>query len=587
MSTIKDDVIGLIYDAALEPKKWPQLLNELLKNVDSISNQPVAPSAPPLSKSLAMHFKRAEALASRLYESESKSDVKQSMADLLPLPALIVDGSLNVHSANTAFGESIKKLSLFGVNDGVFTSTSNTLLCKLKEQISLLTADSKVDYLTLKAPSEVPSKPVSLLISRTKNSTEKELYLILIASFTGSNIISEAVLSELYGLTKAEQRLAIKIANGDSLSDIAIKHNTSIHTLRTQLKTIFSKIGVRRQSELVSALFTSSLVNFRNNTHKEGEINEPNGTAIQPNWPSHILSDGRTLAYAEYGDLNGEPVIAFHPTTGSKLQCHPNNELTRSYGVRLILIDRPGFGLSSRHEARSFLSFADDVEELASSLRLQQFSLLGYCGGGPYSLACAYKLASRVKHLTIVSGVTPYKDIDLLHGTSTVNRLLVKIATVLPDSIFNIASIVALKIVREPEFYLDELQGALCETDRAALNEPEFLDNFMAALADSLKQGPKELAREQILFSQDWGFDVAKIRNSIDFWYGDQDKHVPIELAQRLSTAISSAEFHQIENYGHFMIYHKWSEILEQHMAKIRATPARHLEQAKIGSRLA
>ena len=491
------------------------------------------------------------------------------MADLLPMPALIIDSGLRVQSANASFKNLGECNKLLNIQNGVFCSQSNTLLFGLKERITQLASNNTADYLTLKVPSSPLNKPMSLLVSSVTSGSEQPLYLVLIASLMDSNSMSGALLAELYDLTKAEQRLALEIVSGKSLNEIATNHNNSIHTLRTQLKTIFSKVGVNRQSELVSTLISSSLVNFKRSSNHTTQPNCIKGVENKAGPLTIDLPDGRTLAYAEFGDLDGEPVITFHPTTGSKLQCHPNNELTRAFGVRLILIDRPGFGLSSKHAERSFLSFADDVEQLANHLNLKRFSLLGYCGGGPYSMACAYKLGSRIKHLTVVSGVTPYKDIDLLHGASTVNRMLVKIATVLPESVFNLASIVAMKMVKEPESYLDELQGALCDTDKAALNEPEFMDNFTAALADSLKQGPKELAREQVLFASDWGFDVSDIQASVDLWYGDQDKHVPVELANRLSTDISSAQFHKIKDYGHFMIYHKWKDILEQHMVKI------------------
>ncbi len=32
-----------------------------------------------------------------------------------------------------------------------------------------------------------------------------------------------------------------------------------------------------------------------------------------------VLKDGRTLGYAEYGDLTGTPIILFHGTPGSRL----------------------------------------------------------------------------------------------------------------------------------------------------------------------------------------------------------------------------------------------------------------------------
>jgi hypothetical protein len=48
------------------------------------------------------------------------------------------------------------------------------------------------------------------------------------------------------------------------------------------------------------------------------------------------LHDGRLLAYAEYGDPAGRPVIFFHGTPGSRLFHYPDESIAQSLGVRII-----------------------------------------------------------------------------------------------------------------------------------------------------------------------------------------------------------------------------------------------------------
>jgi pimeloyl-ACP methyl ester carboxylesterase len=56
------------------------------------------------------------------------------------------------------------------------------------------------------------------------------------------------------------------------------------------------------------------------------------------------LTDGRSLGYAEYGDGTGRPVLCFPGTPSSRL-LHPLEGPTSSLGVRLIVVERPGFQL--------------------------------------------------------------------------------------------------------------------------------------------------------------------------------------------------------------------------------------------------
>ena len=62
-----------------------------------------------------------------------------------------------------------------------------------------------------------------------------------------------------YGLTPAEAKLAVQLANGGSLEEAAEYLGISIHTARTHLKAIFAKTGTRRQSELVAMLLQGVL----------------------------------------------------------------------------------------------------------------------------------------------------------------------------------------------------------------------------------------------------------------------------------------------------------------------------------------
>jgi len=58
-----------------------------------------------------------------------------------------------------------------------------------------------------------------------------------------------------YQLTGAELRLAAALADGLSLDACSQKYRVSIHTARSQLKSIFAKTDTRRQSDLVRLIF--------------------------------------------------------------------------------------------------------------------------------------------------------------------------------------------------------------------------------------------------------------------------------------------------------------------------------------------
>jgi DNA-binding CsgD family transcriptional regulator len=74
--------------------------------------------------------------------------------------------------------------------------------------------------------------------------------------------LSPQRLAGLYGLTPAEGRLAAKLAELRSTEQAADDLSISLHTVRSQLKSIFAKTGAQTQSELLMLLTTGTLANI-------------------------------------------------------------------------------------------------------------------------------------------------------------------------------------------------------------------------------------------------------------------------------------------------------------------------------------
>ena len=104
------------------------------------------------------------------------------------------------------------------------------------------------------------------------------------------------------------------------------------------------------------------------------------------------LSDGRQLAYAEYGDPNGEPG---NPNSRLLYGLMPGSPFQP--GLHRIAPDRPGYGLSDFYpRGRTAADYPDDVVALADSLELDRFAAFSASGGGPSALACAWKILQRL-----------------------------------------------------------------------------------------------------------------------------------------------------------------------------------------------
>lgn len=84
-------------------------------------------------------------------------------------------------------------------------------------------------------------------------------------SSSGGPRLSWNRMMAMHGFTRAEARLASLLADGISLEGAAEALAISVHTARSQLKTVFVKAGVSRQAELIALLLADMLTNHSDN----------------------------------------------------------------------------------------------------------------------------------------------------------------------------------------------------------------------------------------------------------------------------------------------------------------------------------
>jgi len=114
------------------------------------------------------------------------------------------------------------------------------------------------------------------------------------------------------------------------------------------------------------------------------------------------LPDGRTVGFSDYGKAGDAPVIWCHGGPGSRLEAAAAGVAAQALGLRVIGIDRPGYGLSSLNTGRSIADWAPDCLAVADALGLETFMTTGMSTGGAYALSVAAIAPDRVK--AVVTG---------------------------------------------------------------------------------------------------------------------------------------------------------------------------------------
>jgi pimeloyl-ACP methyl ester carboxylesterase len=281
------------------------------------------------------------------------------------------------------------------------------------------------------------------------------------------------------------------------------------------------------------------------------------------------LKDGRKLGLAQYGEREGIPVFYFHGYPTSRLEASLMEPYTSDLNIRLIALDRPGYGLSDFLPGRQILDWPDDVIECADMLGIDKFSVVGVSGGGPYALACAYNIPERLKKVSVVCGLGPLHTFELRKMMRWPIQISFVLITYFPGLMKWLYKTFIGKIISDrPGLVLLYMNLFGAEKDKKVIKDEEKKQKFLKATHESVRNGTEGVLHDLYLYSRFWGFELEEITVPVSFWQGEKDATVPTSVARHQAETVPRAETHFLADEGHFSLiatYGKeiFSEFLE------------------------
>ncbi len=265
-------------------------------------------------------------------------------------------------------------------------------------------------------------------------------------------------------------------------------------------------------------------------------------------------ADGRSLMYAEWGDLSGSPVFALHGTPGCRLSRHPNQDLVRSTGAHVITYDRPGYGGSDRDAGRSVADCAADVAAIADALGFERFAVRGGSGGGPHALAVAALLGDRVTRVACVVGCAPFDVLGeaWFDGMDPLNvtefRWALDGEKRLHAELTREDAEVRARVAVDPTSLLAPYD--LPESDKAVMARPDYAAIVAEEVDEISRHGVWGWVDDELSFMKPWGFDLAAIHVPAAVWYGSEDVLVPAAHGEWLGRHVPGAQV-RVTKLGH------------------------------------
>lgn len=274
--------------------------------------------------------------------------------------------------------------------------------------------------------------------------------------------------------------------------------------------------------------------------------------------------DGRVLGFAEFGDPDGLVVLGFHGVPGTRLMFRPTAAAAKRLGMRVIAPDRPGYGLSEPQPGRQLADWLDDVATLVKHLNIDEFSLVGISGGGPFATLTAAHFGDRVKALGLVSPMGPVAEV---YNSIEMSKLQQRFFLQLPnrEKLVKWGTSGAHAVFRlAPEMSYDLAVRTLPPADREILQQPNIKAHVIEDVHESLTFDGAGARSDLVIFSQPWGVDYSCITARSILWQGLDDTIVPIGAAVALAKMIPGCRLVELEGEGHFWGLKSVDEILER-----------------------
>jgi pimeloyl-ACP methyl ester carboxylesterase len=221
-------------------------------------------------------------------------------------------------------------------------------------------------------------------------------------------------------------------------------------------------------------------------------------------------------------------------------------------GLRLVGVDRPGYGRSDPHPGRTIVSVVADMLHMADQLAIDTFATVGVSTGGAYALALAASAPNRVIGVVTCGGMT---DMSWAPGRVTMTEPHAHALWKAPDRDAAIAAAVAAYGEDGSKMLNGGMNPVLAELDMELFADPAWMGPTMAGFPEMFAFGVQGYTDDRIADGPGWiDFDVREIRCPVVVLQGAEDKLVDVIQAQHTATIVPGAQLVVVDGHGHFSI---------------------------------
>jgi len=275
---------------------------------------------------------------------------------------------------------------------------------------------------------------------------------------------------------------------------------------------------------------------------------------------SITIDGGRRIAVRITGPEDGSPLLLSHVAPGSRL-FDPDPAATAEAGVRLITLDRPGYGGSDRlaeGSAPTVPRFSDDCAAVLDQLGVREAAVTGWSAGGRIAMALAARRPDLVRSVAVVGTPAPDEHVAWIGPDE---KAMIAGLEADPESALADLEQMLAPMAADPAALVGMVAGGAA--DEAALADGDLRASLEVMLAEAFRQGPAGLAGDLVSYTMaPWGFDPRAVGAPVRCWYGAADAVVSPAHGQWWVDQVADGTLTVVPGAGHLLVRQVWADVL-------------------------
>lgn len=386
-------------------------------------------------------------------------------------------------------------------------------------------------------------------------------------AFVWSNDLQDAFRS--LDLTEGELRVLRELRTDLTADELASALGVSGHTVRTQIKSLLSKIGMSRQAELVrfrdDAARLSSLIDSEMRAAMADAVdqNPPTFLSGRLRPPRHVISTPgqRRISYREFGHPDGRFVVVLHGSHSGSMIPEGFCPAAHDLHLRLVAPDRPGFGQTSPSEAQMTVAdTAREIDHMIKRLGAERYAVVGLAAGA----ASAIELSSgnpRVTQLMLCSphfGTARIPGLKPGFGFFFRSELQIRAPWIMEQGSRLVWRNARWEDIRRlSRTFLRKSPADLSYVQRSGL------DSYFADVVVDARQSPPDGQASEARILAKYRLDLSRVHVPVILAFGEKDPITDINGFKAVFSKLPDVTHLEFANAGQLFFYPHWRGVLE------------------------